>query len=185
MLSIQVTILLIRRWFSWKTHLLFADLKPDNIMAGLEDRSILKRTSALLMSSRTHFHRRFAMIRRLSFTKSIRPACEDRKNSRNSHHYWLWVCRLWSDSWCWLDLQFWHMEFGSDGTHFVWICRNWRLQLEKRSLFEAVDAPNAEYNEQIRLACITALLGLPPKDLLMRGRRTSMFYNSSGKKSLC
>lgn len=81
------------------------------------------------------------------------------------------------------------MEPGSDGkvmscfsasTRDLWLCQLWDL-LEKRSLFAAVDAPNATYNENTHLASITALLGSAPNDLLARGRRTSMFYNSSGE----
>ncbi|PTU17059.1 hypothetical protein P175DRAFT_0112048 [Aspergillus ochraceoroseus IBT 24754] len=55
----------------------------------------------------------------------------------------------------------------------------WDL-LENRSLFAAVDSPMREYDDQSHLTCIIALLGLPLKDLLSRGRRTPMFYDIDG-----
>ena len=53
--------------------------------------------------------------------------------------------------------------------------------MEDKNLFEAVDPLKNEYDDRCHLAYITALLGPPPKELLTRGRRTSMFYNSEGK----
>lgn len=53
--------------------------------------------------------------------------------------------------------------------------------LENKPLFEAVDPLKAHYDDQMHLAYITALLGLPPKELLARGTRTSMFYDPDGK----
>jgi serine/threonine-protein kinase SRPK3 len=56
--------------------------------------------------------------------------------------------------------------------------------LENKSLFEAVDPLKNEYDDRSHLAHITALLGPPPKELLMRGRRTPMLNNSEGKWAL-
>ncbi|MCJ1408035.1 hypothetical protein MMC19_002108 [Ptychographa xylographoides] len=55
----------------------------------------------------------------------------------------------------------------------------WDL-LENKVLFEAVDPLKFEYNDQVHLAYITALIGAPPKELLSKGRRASMFYNNDG-----
>ena len=56
----------------------------------------------------------------------------------------------------------------------------WDL-LEGEKLFGAVN-PNKddEYDDQLHLAHITALLGPPPIELLVRGRRTPMFYQHDG-----
>ena len=53
--------------------------------------------------------------------------------------------------------------------------------LENKTLFEAVDPLKSDYDDQTHLAHITALLGPPPKDLLTRGKRTSMFYDPEGE----
>jgi len=55
----------------------------------------------------------------------------------------------------------------------------WDL-LEGRALFDAVDPPKHEYDGRTHLALITALIGVPPADLLARGRRTHLFYDSEG-----
>ena len=52
----------------------------------------------------------------------------------------------------------------------------WDL-LENKLLFEAVDPLKSEYDDQTHLAHITSLIGAPPRELLARGRRTSIFYN--------
>ncbi|OAL70383.1 hypothetical protein A7D00_5349 [Trichophyton violaceum] len=53
--------------------------------------------------------------------------------------------------------------------------------LEGRTLFQDVDPLHVEeYYDEQHLALITALLGPPPKDLLDKGKRTSMFYKSDG-----
>ncbi|KAL1968647.1 hypothetical protein VTN77DRAFT_1473 [Rasamsonia byssochlamydoides] len=58
----------------------------------------------------------------------------------------------------------------------------WGL-LEGRRIFEAVDPHGVDkYDDQKHLACITALLGPPPEELLEAGRRTSMFYDGQGLK---
>lgn len=56
--------------------------------------------------------------------------------------------------------------------------------LEGRTLFEAVDPRVVkEYDDETHLAYITSLLGPAPKDLVGRGKRTSMFYTAAGKES--
>jgi serine/threonine-protein kinase SRPK3 len=61
------------------------------------------------------------------------------------------------------------------------LAKLWDL-LEGRRLFEAVDPHDTcEYDDQKHLACITALLGPPPQELLDAGDRTSMFYNRDGE----
>ncbi|GES66813.1 related to dis1-suppressing protein kinase dsk1 [Aspergillus terreus] len=53
--------------------------------------------------------------------------------------------------------------------------------LEGRTLFEAVDPRVVEeYDDETHLAYITSLLGPAPKDLVGRGKRTSMFYTAAG-----
>jgi serine/threonine-protein kinase SRPK3 len=54
----------------------------------------------------------------------------------------------------------------------------WDL-LEKRSLFRELDV-EAEYDDKLHLACITSLLGRPPSELLLQGKRTSLFFDSNG-----
>ncbi|KAF1843572.1 kinase-like protein [Cucurbitaria berberidis CBS 394.84] len=46
----------------------------------------------------------------------------------------------------------------------------------KRSLFRELYI-EANYDDRLHLACITALLGPPPSTLLQRGKRTSLFYD--------
>ncbi|KAF2010792.1 hypothetical protein BU24DRAFT_466569 [Aaosphaeria arxii CBS 175.79] len=46
----------------------------------------------------------------------------------------------------------------------------------KQSLFQELDI-EANYDDKLHLACITALLGPPPSALLQRGKRTSLFYD--------
>lgn len=48
-------------------------------------------------------------------------------------------------------------------------------------LFEEVDPLKNIYDDQTHLAYITSLIGTPPKKLLERGRRTSLFYNTDCK----
>ncbi|KAK2745268.1 hypothetical protein FQN57_003963 [Myotisia sp. PD_48] len=56
----------------------------------------------------------------------------------------------------------------------------WDL-LEGHTLFQGVDPLKIDgYDDQKHLAYITSLLGQPPKDLLMKGKRTSMFYDPDG-----
>ncbi len=52
--------------------------------------------------------------------------------------------------------------------------------MEGRALFEDVQPPDTEYEDQAHLAFITSLLGPPPTSLLTRGRRTLMFYDAEG-----
>ena len=53
----------------------------------------------------------------------------------------------------------------------------WDL-LEGKNLFTAKGA--GDYDDQIHLAEMAALMGPPPKSLLSRGRRTKMFFHPSG-----
>lgn len=58
--------------------------------------------------------------------------------------------------------------------------------LEGKTLFEAVDPhKEADYDDEKRLAYITALLGPAPQVLLDGGSRASLFYDSDGKRSPC
>ncbi|PFH48018.1 hypothetical protein AMATHDRAFT_76928 [Amanita thiersii Skay4041] len=56
--------------------------------------------------------------------------------------------------------------------------------LEHQILFDAVSPAKYKYHEKLHLGYITKLLGPPPNDLLRKGRRTPLFYNSSGT-ALC
>ncbi|WEW60252.1 hypothetical protein PRK78_005737 [Emydomyces testavorans] len=54
--------------------------------------------------------------------------------------------------------------------------------LESKKLFrEVYDIDADDYDELGHLAHITALLGPPPKELLNKGKRTHLFYDSEGK----
>lgn len=51
--------------------------------------------------------------------------------------------------------------------------------LEGKKLFKDIDPLHVhEYDELGHLACITALLGHPPKELLDKGKRTPRFYKA-------
>ena len=58
----------------------------------------------------------------------------------------------------------------------------WDL-LENKVLFEAVDPLKFKYDDQTHLAHIASLIGAPPRELLTKGRRTSMFYNDDSEWS--
>lgn len=54
--------------------------------------------------------------------------------------------------------------------------------LEGRTLFESVDPRTVEvYDDETHISYITSLLGPAPKDFVLRGKRTSMFYTAAGK----
>ncbi|KAB8356623.1 hypothetical protein FH972_024200 [Carpinus fangiana] len=56
----------------------------------------------------------------------------------------------------------------------------WNL-LEGTRLFKAIDPHiTGEYDDANHLAYITALLGVPPKELLEKGRKTSLLYDGNG-----
>lgn len=59
----------------------------------------------------------------------------------------------------------------------------WNL-FEGNLLFNAIDPEHLEYRGRAHLAEIIGVLGLPPKDLLSRGRISSKFFSDKGKQSL-
>jgi hypothetical protein len=61
----------------------------------------------------------------------------------------------------------------------------WDL-LEGKKLFkQAFSSESDEYDDQLHLGYITALLGPAPIGLLKRGRRTSQFYQTDGISTFC
>ena len=55
----------------------------------------------------------------------------------------------------------------------------WDL-LEDRPLFRAQDSASG-YDPQAHLAEMMTILGPPPRDLLKKGRKTSLYFDANGK----
>lgn len=53
--------------------------------------------------------------------------------------------------------------------------------MEDRSLFSGRDGSGQGYRTKTHLAEIIGLLGMPPKDLLQRGKKTSEFFSEDGE----
>ncbi|KAI9691354.1 MAG: hypothetical protein M1820_009733 [Bogoriella megaspora] len=179
----QVTNLLIQHQIL--RHSPSADLKPDNMMARLEDKSILER------SATDEFENPLPQ-----------KICDDHTVylSRNQYGHPTNMAKVLGI----ITITDFGFAVHGDGPHYgsiqvepfrapevildagwsystdIWNLGLWDL-LEEHSLFKAIDRSNTEYDERTHLAYIEALLGPPPKDLLLRGRRSSMFYNSSGQ----
>ncbi|KAI4287976.1 MAG: hypothetical protein L6R35_002760 [Caloplaca aegaea] len=165
-------------------HIVHTDLKPDNIMVRLEDKSILERDA------------RDEMENPLPQKKY-----DDRTIylSRNNYGQPGTVTGIVSIT------DFGHSVRGDDSNHgciqaevyrapevileagWTYSGDIWNLgvmlwdSLENKTLFEAVDPLKSTYDDRTHLAHITALLGPPPQDFLALGKRTSMFYDPEGK----
>ncbi|RVX73463.1 hypothetical protein B0A52_03105 [Exophiala mesophila] len=55
----------------------------------------------------------------------------------------------------------------------------WDL-LERQTLFQAIDPADGEYRAELHLQEMVALLGSPPPELLRRGRATSEYFSPKG-----
>ncbi|KAI9830512.1 MAG: hypothetical protein M1819_005470 [Sarea resinae] len=164
-------------------HIIHSDLKLDNIMVRLEDKSILERDARdeyenplpqKIYDDRTMYLSRNNYGRPSSFTgiisitgfglsvkgDSLPNGCIQVEPYRAPEVIldagWTYSSDVWN-----LGVMLWDL-------------------LENKPLFEAVDPLENEYDDLSHLAYITALLGPPPKELLARGKRASNFYNSEG-----
>lgn len=53
--------------------------------------------------------------------------------------------------------------------------------MEDKSLFSGRDGSDQGYRTKIHLAEMIGLLGMPPKDLLERGKKSSEFFSEDGE----
>ncbi|KAL9607746.1 MAG: hypothetical protein Q9167_007367 [Letrouitia subvulpina] len=159
-------------------HIVHTDLKPDNIMVRLEDKSMLERDA------------RDEMENPLPQKKY-----DDRKIylSRNNYGQPATVTGIVS------IIDFGHSVQGDNSNNgciqaevyrapevileagWTYSADIWNLGVMVISFGIAVDPLKSDYDDQTHLAYITALLGPPPQDFLALGKRTSMFYGPKGK----
>ncbi|KAJ5561485.1 hypothetical protein N7461_000246 [Penicillium sp. DV-2018c] len=167
-------------------HVIYTDLKPDNIMIKVEDPSILEKSARdeyehplpqkscsdgrTIYLSRNDFgiyEKNTGIIQIIDFDLSVRGDKPNRGRIQAEIYRtpevildagYSYSADIWS-----LGVMLWDV-------------------LEGKKLFREVDTLQVqEYDEFNHLGHISALLGPPPKELLDKGRRTDLFYKSDGQ----
>ncbi|KAL4779793.1 kinase-like domain-containing protein [Aspergillus varians] len=161
------------------------DLKPDNIMAKLEDRRLLHQDAQKEFENplpqkhcpdgRTIYKSRrgYGPLKRITGTIEITDF--DLAVPGDSLHDGCIQAEVYRAPEVILDLGY---SYSAD----IWSLGVilWDF-LEGKPLFESVDPPVVgEYDDQMHLAAITALLGPAPRECVLGGKRTSMFYTDEG-----
>ncbi|PLB33109.1 protein kinase-like protein [Aspergillus candidus] len=164
-------------------HVIHTDLKPDNIMVKLEDSSILEESAKdeyeHPLPQKTNPHGRTIYLSRNNYglprkTTGIYQITDfDLSVSGNQPNDGCIQAEIYRAPEVILDAGY---SYSAD----IWSLgvMLWDV-LEGKKLFKAIDPVQVhEYDEAHHLACITALLGPPPKELLDKGKRTSCFYKA-------
>ncbi|KAL4875070.1 protein kinase [Aspergillus karnatakaensis] len=166
-------------------HIIHPDLKPDNIMVQLEDPSILEESAKNEyqnpLPQKNHPDGRTIYLSRNNYglprntTGIIQITDFDLSVSGDNPNVGCIQAEIHRAPEVILDAGY---SYSAD----IWNLgvMLWDV-LEGRKLFKDIDPLHVqEYNELGHLACITELLGDPPKELLDKGRRTSRFCTGQG-----
>ncbi|WPH03034.1 kinase-like protein [Acrodontium crateriforme] len=163
-------------------HIIHADLKPNNIMVRIEDPAIFERDARAEYSDplpQKHVDGRIIYLSRNNYgapsgpTGIVQIVDFDRSVSGTKAQSGCIQADTYRAPEVILDAGY---TYSAD----IWSLgvMLWDL-LEGRKLFQVIDAETGEYDEDLHLAQITALLG-PQAKQLVTGKRSSMFYDLDG-----
>ncbi|PFH51083.1 hypothetical protein AMATHDRAFT_75166 [Amanita thiersii Skay4041] len=147
-------------------HVVHTDIKSDNIMMTFEDKSLLER------DVRDEYRNPLPQKR-----------CADRTIYLSRNNYGQ-PKRIKKDNWNngeLLRAPEVILDAGWSYSADIWSFGLMLYELlEYRIFFRASEPVEDEYDDQLHLVYITALLGPPPREPLEKGRRTSLCYDSKG-----